>query len=137
MHAERRFQPGQHRRPFAGRNEARDMAMAGDIVAEHDDDIGVQRVGALDDRLDAIAATSRDRRHECRRSTAILSWKSAGHCGGDRVIARDAKPQHRLDAEAIGRGRGAEGAEAADEPEEMTSRDHGCSIVMQLIMRGD
>ena len=54
MHAERRLQPGQHRRPFAGGNEARDMAMAGDVVAEHDDDVGVERIGALDDRLDAL-----------------------------------------------------------------------------------
>ena len=54
VHAERRLQSREHRRPFAGRDEARHVAMAGHVVAEHDDDIGVKRVGALDDRLDVI-----------------------------------------------------------------------------------
>src|SRR5207237_10165667 len=54
MHAERRLQPGEHRRPLAGRNQPRDMAVSGDVVAEQDDDVGLKRIGALDNRVDAI-----------------------------------------------------------------------------------
>src|SRR5882724_3021628 len=46
MHAKRRLEPGENRRPFAGGNMARHMAMPGHIVAKHDDDIGVERIGA-------------------------------------------------------------------------------------------
>jgi len=34
------------------------------------------------------------------------------------MIARDAKPQQRLDAEAVGRGRQASGAKSGDEAKE-------------------
>ena len=54
MHAERRLQAGEHRRPFVGRDIARHMAVARDVIAEHDDDVGIERIGALDDRLDAL-----------------------------------------------------------------------------------
>jgi hypothetical protein len=48
-----------------------------------------------------------------------------------RVITGDAEPQ-RLDADAIGRGRDAERGQAADGTDEMTTRDHGSPMVMQL-----
>ena len=44
--------------------------------------------------------------------TAIVSLRPAGHCGGCEVVARDSQPQQRLDHDAIGGGRGADGAEA-------------------------
>src|SRR5437879_5290077 len=52
VHAERRFQPAQHRRPFGRWDAARDMAMADDVVAEQNGDVRLQRVGALDDAFD-------------------------------------------------------------------------------------
>jgi len=55
MHTERGLQPGKHRCPFARRNVARHMAMSGHVVAQHDDDVGIERIGAVDDRLDAFS----------------------------------------------------------------------------------
>lgn len=49
------------------------------------------------------------------------------------MIAGDAKPQHRLDADAVGRGRDGESGEAAEGTDEVTARDHGSPIVMQLV----
>ena len=132
VHAERRLEPCEHRSPFARRNEARDVAMTGDVIAEHDDEIGIQRIGAFDDRLDAI-----------ERHPGIASMEVGD--GGDpeleirrplprrKIIADGAEPQHRLDAEPIGRRRSTEGAKPADGPEELTSREHGCRFVMHAV----
>ncbi|GGI20277.1 hypothetical protein GCM10010987_08550 [Bradyrhizobium guangdongense] len=46
------------------------------------------------------------------------------------MIAGDAEPQHRLNADAIGGRRDAEGGETPDGTDEMTTRDHGSPIVM-------
>ncbi len=54
MHAERRLQSGQHRRPFGCRDEPRHVAMPGDVIAEHDDDVSPERIGAFDDAVNAI-----------------------------------------------------------------------------------
>ena len=54
MHTERRLQAGEHPRPIGIGNEACHVAMTGHIVAEHDDDIRLERIGAFDDRLDMI-----------------------------------------------------------------------------------
>ena len=54
MHTERRLQAGEHPRPIGIGNEACHVAMTGHIVAEHDDDVGLERIGAFDDRLDMI-----------------------------------------------------------------------------------
>src|SRR3954447_22237335 len=62
-----------------------------------------------------------------------LQRKVRGPLPRRRMIAGDAKPQDRLDAAAIGRGRYAEGGQAADGTEEMTARDHGSPIVMRLL----
>ena len=53
--------------------------------------------------------------------TASFSSNPAGQRGGVMSITRDAKPQQRLDADAIGRGRRAEGAEAGDEFQEFAA----------------
>lgn len=81
MDAQRRFEAGQHSRPFARRNDARDLVQAGDIVAEQHDDVSIQRVGAVDDGLDPV------QRHPGSQAwmsamTAIFSGRSAGHCRG-------------------------------------------------------
>ena len=115
MHAERRLQPGQHRRPFVGRNEARDMAVAGDIVAEQHDDVGIERVGALDDRLDVV------QRHPGIAGMKVgdggdLELEIGGPLRRQDIIARDAKPQRGL-GEAIGGGRTAGDAEAGQRNE--------------------
>ena len=54
VHAERRLQAAEHGGPIGIGNEACHLAMTGHIVAEHDDDIRLERVGAFDDRLDMI-----------------------------------------------------------------------------------
>ena len=124
MHAERRLQLRQGRRPFGGRYLPHHVAMPGHVVAEHDDDIGMKRVGAFDDRLNVpkrhpgIAGMKvgddGDLELEARRP---LRWRN--------VVTGNVKPQQRLDAEAIGRGRGAEGTEAGEEAKEFTACNHG------------
>jgi hypothetical protein len=49
------------------------------------------------------------------------------------MIAGDLEPQHRLDADAIGGGRDAEGGQAADGTDEMSARDHGSPMVIRLL----
>ncbi len=96
VHAERRLEAGQHRRPFVGRNDARDMAMAGDIIAEQHDEVGLQRIGVLDDRLDAL------QRHPGIAGVNVgddgdLQLEIRGPLPRRQMIARDARPQLRLD----------------------------------------
>ncbi len=66
MHAERRLELPERRRPFAGMNLL-DEFHAGDIVAEQHDDIGAERIGLRDDRGDAIGRHPRIGRREDRR----------------------------------------------------------------------
>ena len=92
----------------------RDVAMTGNIVAKHDDDVGLQRIGMRDDRLDMRE------RHPGIAGVHVgdggdLQLEIGGPLRRRDLIARDAEPQHRLDAEAIGRGGEARGAEAGDE----------------------
>src|SRR5258706_15993312 len=47
-----------------------------------------------------------------------------------QAIPREAEPQHGLVAEAIGRGRSAEGAKPGNKAKEMTARNHEWLIVM-------
>ena len=103
MHAERGLQSGKHRRPFTGRNVARHVAMTRDIVAQQHDDIRIERIGAFDDRLNAI------QRHPGIAGMQVgddrdLERKISRPLRRGNIVARDAKPQHRLDAEPIGRG---------------------------------
>jgi hypothetical protein len=77
--------------------------MAGDIVAEHDDDIRIEPIGAIDDRLDALE------RHPGIAGMQVgddgdLELKGGGPLRRRDIIACDAKPQHRLDAEPVCRG---------------------------------
>ena len=77
--------------------------MPGHIVAEHDNDICVQRVGLRDDRLNVLQGhpgiagmkigDHRDLELEIGRPLRRLD-----------IVARDAKPQHGLDAEPVCRG---------------------------------
>jgi hypothetical protein len=132
MDAERRFQAGQHLGPFVGRNDARDLMQAGDIVAEQHDDIRIQRVGTIDDGLDPV------QRHPGVAGMNVgdhgdLQRKIRRPLARGRVIAGDPKPQHRLDADAVSGGRDGESRQAADGTDEMTARDHGGPIVMQRL----
>ena len=130
MDAERCLEAREHLGPFARRNDARDLVNTRDIVAEQHDDIGVERIGAIDDALDPLqrhpgiagmnVGDDGDLEREIRRPLPR-----------GRVITGDAEPQ-RLDADAIGRGRDAERGQAADGSNEMTTRDHGSPMVMQL-----
>ena len=97
--------------------------MASHVVAEHDDDIRIKSVGALDDRLDMI------RRHPGIAGVNIgdggdLQLKTRRPLRRRQVIARHVEPQQRLDAETIGRRRGAEGAETGQEAKEFAACDH-------------
>ena len=79
------------------------MAMPGHVVAEHDDDIRIERIGAFDDRLNAF------QRHPGIAGMKVgddgdLELEIGGPLRRQDVIARDAKPQHRLDAEPVCRG---------------------------------
>ena len=87
------FKSGQYRRPFVGRNEAGDMAGSGNVVAEQDDDVGVQRIGAFD--------------NAGMRSIDIQDRRREGRHGGDprwnrppsrrrQLVARDAEPDDGL-----------------------------------------
>jgi hypothetical protein len=118
MHAERRLQAGQHRRPFAGGNLAGDMAMAGDVIAEHHRDVRLQRVGALDDFLDAL------QRHPWIASVQVGDHRYPereirGPLRGRNVVARDAKPEDGF-AEPVSRSRGTERAKRTGETQELT-----------------
>src|SRR5664279_832521 len=50
------------------------------------------------------------------------------------AVSRHVKPQQRLDAKAINAGRRPGGAEAGEEAQEMTARDHGRPIVMPVLI---
>ena len=79
------------------------MAMSGDVVAQHDDDVGIERIGAVDDRLDAF-----------QRHPGVAGMKVGDHgylqieigrpLRRQEVIPRDAEPQHGLDSEAVSSG---------------------------------
>ena len=102
MHAERRLEAGEHRCPFAGRNEACHLAVACHVVAEHDDDISFERIGSFDDLVNPL-----------QRHPGIAGVKVGDHgdveleIGGPlrrrKVVARDVKLQHGF-AEPICRG---------------------------------
>ena len=120
MHPEWRLQPGKHGRPFAGRNGTRHMAVTGDVIAEHDGDIRIERIGPIDDRRNAI------QRHPWIAGMEIgddgdLERKIRRPLRRRDVIARDAKPQHRFDAEPVGCGRNTECAQSGDEMKEVTA----------------
>ena len=93
--------------------------MAGHVVAEHDDDIGVERVGPLDDPLDPL------QRHPGIAGVQVgdhgdVELEIGGPLRRRKVVARDAKLQHGL-SEPVGRGRDAERAQPTQNPEEMTA----------------
>ena len=86
------------------------MAMPGDIIAEQNDDIGLQRIGAFDDTLDAL------QRHPGIAGVQIgnrsdLQFETGGPLRRREIIARDLQPQQRL-AKTIGRAGNADRAEA-------------------------
>ncbi len=118
MHAERRLQPGEHGRPFARRNVARDMAMSGHVVAQHDDDVRIERVGAVDDRLDAFqrhpGVTGVNVGHD-----SYPEIEAGRPLRRRKLVSCDTQPQHGL-AKSIGRGRDAKRAQPADEPKELS-----------------
>ena len=94
------------------------MAMARDIIAEQDDDVGAERIGALDDRRDPL---------DSHPGFAGMQVRDHGdrerQVGGPllrrKVITHDTKPERRF-ANSIRRARGAERADAADETEKLT-----------------
>src|SRR3984885_2295857 len=82
VHPEGRLETGEHGRPFIGRNESRDIPVTRDVIAKQDGDVSAERVGMFDNRLDML------QRHPGiagmkSATTAILSFRSAGHCGGE------------------------------------------------------
>jgi hypothetical protein len=95
------------------------MTMTGDVIAEHDDDIGVERIGAFDDLLDAV-----------ERHPGIAGVNVGDHgdfkreIGGPlprrQAVLREPQLQHRL-AKPVGRGGGADGAYSAERTKELTS----------------
>ena len=102
VHAERRPQAGKHARPLAGGNVARHLAVPGHVVAEHDDHVRLERVGARDDVLDAIE------RHPGIAGVQVRDrsdpeMQARGPFRRRNMIARNAKPQHRR-AEPVGGG---------------------------------
>src|SRR3981189_2579098 len=96
------------------------MAVTGNIVAEHDDDIGAERIGALHNGLDVI------QRHPGIAGMKIgdrgdLELETGGPLRRGNAVARDAKPQHGLDAETIAGGRNTGGAEAGYEAQKLAA----------------
>jgi hypothetical protein len=95
------------------------MAMASDVVAEHDDDIGIERIGPFDDRLDTI------QRHP---GIAGMEVRDDGdpelEIGGPlrrlNGVPRDAKPQLGL-AEPVCCGRNAGNAETGEEAKKIAT----------------
>src|SRR6266436_6605050 len=97
--------------------------MAGDVVAEQDNHIGLQGIGPFDDGRDVFQrhpgiagmeiGDGRDRELKIRRP---MRWPN--------MVARDAKPKQRLDAETIGGGREAGGAKPGNETKETTACEH-------------
>ena len=95
------------------------MAMPGDVIAEHDDDVRIERIGAFDDRLDTL------QRHPGIAGVKVGDdGNSELEIGGPLrrldVVPRHAKPQYRL-AESVCGGRGTEGAEPSNESKELTT----------------
>jgi len=122
MDAERRLQAGQHRRPFGGRNKACDMAVSGDVVAEQNDEVGIQRVGALDNAVDAIE------RHPGIAGVKVgdrgdPELKSPWPSRRREIVAGDAEP-HDGFAEPVGGGGNAERAQRAHGFQKMTTGQH-------------
>ena len=93
--------------------------MAGHVVAEHDDDVGVQCIGSLDDPLDAVE------RHPGIAGVKIgddgdLELEIGGPLRRRKVVADDAKLQRGF-GEPVSRGRDAERAQATKEFKEMSA----------------
>jgi len=117
--AERRLEAGEHARPLAGGDEARHLAVSGHVVAEHDNDIGVERVGPLDDPLDPL------QRHPGIAGVQIrdhgdVELETGGPLRRRKVVAGDAKLKGGL-SEPVRHGRDAERAQPTQNPEEMTA----------------
>ncbi len=94
------------------------MAMARHVVAEQHDDVGIERVGARHDRGDVVE------RHPGIAGVKVgdgrdLQFEAGGPAARREVISRHAQPQQRLDAETVGRRRGAERAETGRESQEL------------------
>ena len=90
------------------------------IVAEHDDDIGIKRVGVFHDPLDM------HRRHPGIARVKIrddrnLELETRRPLRRHNVVTGHAEPHQRLDAETIGHRRGAECTKAGDEAKEVTA----------------
>ena len=110
MHPERRLETGEHGRPFIGRNKSRDIPVTGDVIAKQDGDVGAERVGVFDDRLDTF------QRHPGIAGVNIgddgdLEFQIGRPLRRRNLIARDPKLQLGF-AEAIGDRRNAGNAEA-------------------------
>ena len=74
--------------------------MPGHVIAQHDDDIRVERIGAIDDRLDVL------QRHPGIAGMKIgddgdLELEIGGPLRRQDIIPRDPKPQHRLNADSV------------------------------------
>ena len=98
------------------------MAMPGHVVAEQDDDIRVERIGTLDNRLDTVE------RHPGVAGMQVgddgdLEPEIGGPLRRLYIVARDAKPQFGL-AKTIGDGGSSGSTEAGEEAKEMAARNH-------------
>ena len=93
--------------------------MSGDVVAEQHDDVGVQRIGALDDALDAIdrhpgiAGVKVGDGRDPELESLWPSWRR-------EIVARNAKPHYGF-AEPVSSGRDAKRAEPTGKFQEMTA----------------
>jgi hypothetical protein len=99
--------------------------MSRHIVAEHDDDVRLKRIGALDDGRDVI------QRHPGIAGMDVgddgdLETEVGRPLRRPKIVADDAEPQQGLDADPVESGSRAEGSGSTEETNELTPRDHGC-----------
>src|SRR6266436_6725734 len=98
--------------------------MTGDIVAEQDDHVRFERIGAVDDLCDVRKRHPGIARVEIgdRRDSELKIGRPSRR---PNMVARDAKPKQRLDTKAVGRRREASGAKSGNEAKETTTCEHG------------
>jgi hypothetical protein len=93
--------------------------MTGHIVAEHDDDVRLKRVGAFDDRLDMIERHPRIAGVEVS-DRGDPELEPCRPLRRRKVVPRDAKPQDRS-GETVSSGRDAYRAQSTHGLQKMTA----------------
>ena len=91
VHAERRLEPAQRLGPFLRRDGAGLELVAGGEVAEQHDDVGLERVGVLDDGADALGGHGRAAGVHVG-DDADLELEIARPVGRGDAVARDLEP---------------------------------------------